>query len=35
MKTVTLTLAKGFVCELCIDTKQIIVAPGKELSFFD
>ena len=35
MKRVTLTLAKGFVCELCVDTKEGIVEPGKEISFFD
>ena len=35
MKRVTSTLAKGFVCELCVYTKEGIVEPGKELSFFD
>ena len=35
MKRVTLTLAKGFVCELCVDTKEGIVEPVEELSFFD
>ena len=35
MKRVTLTLAKGFVCELCVYTKERIVGPGKEISFFD
>ena len=35
MKRVTSTLAKGFVCELCVDTKEGIVEPGEELSFFD
>ena len=35
MKRVTSTLAKGFVCELCVDTKEGIVEPGKEISFFD
>ena len=34
-KGVTSTLAKGFVCELCVYTKEGIVEPGKELSFFD
>ena len=34
MKTVTSTLAKGFVCELCIDGKKGIVEPGEEI-FFD
>ena len=31
----TLTLAKSFVCELCFDTKEGIVEPGEEISFFD
>ena len=35
MKRVTLTLAKSFVCELCVDTKEGIVEPGEELSFVD
>ena len=35
MKRVTSTLAKGFVCELCVDTKEGIIEPGEELSFFD
>ena len=35
MKRVTSTLAKGFVCILCVDTKKGIVEPGKEISFFD
>ena len=35
MKRVTSTLAKGFVCELCIDTMEGIVEPGEEISFFD
>ena len=35
MKRVTSTLAKGFVCELCVYTKEGIVEPGKEISFFD
>ena len=26
---------KGFVCELCVDTKEEIVQPGEEISFFD
>ena len=30
---VTLSLAKGFVCKLCVDTKGRIVEPGDELSF--
>ena len=34
-KRVTLILAKGFVCELCVDIKEGIVEPGEELSFFD
>ena len=35
MKGVTSTLAKGFVCELCVDTKEGIVERGEKLSFFD
>ena len=34
-KRVTSTLAKGFVCKLCVDTKEGIVEPGEEISFFD
>ena len=34
-KRVTSTMAKGFVCELCVDTKEGIVEPGEEISFFD
>ena len=34
-KRVTSTLAKGFVCELSVYTKEGIVEPGEELSFFD
>ena len=35
MQRVTSTLAKGFVCELCVYTKEGIVEPGEEVSFFD
>ena len=35
MKRVTLTLAKGFVCELCVDTKEGIVESDVKISFFD
>ena len=35
IKRVTSTLAKGFVCEICVDTKKGIVEPGEEISFFD
>ena len=35
MKWVTSTLAKGFVGELSVDTKERIVEPGKKISFFD
>ena len=35
MKRVTSTLAKGFVCQLCVDTKEGIVEPSEEISFFD
>ena len=34
-KRVTSTLAKGFVCELGVDTKEGIVEPSEEVSFFD
>ena len=34
MKRVTSTLAKGFVCGLCIVTLEKIVEPGEEISFF-
>ena len=33
MKRVALTLAKDFVCELCVDTMEGIVEPGEEISF--
>ena len=35
MKWVTSTVAKGFVCKLCVDTKEAIVEPVEEISFFD
>ena len=35
MKRVTSTLAKGIVCELCVDTKEGIMEPGEEILFFD
>ena len=35
MKRITSTLAKGFVCKLCVDTKEGIVEPSEELSFYD
>ena len=35
MKRLTSILAKDFVCELCVYTKEGIVEPGEELSFFD
>ena len=35
MKRVTSTLAKDFVCKLCVYTKEGILEPGEELSFFD
>ena len=35
MKRVTSTLAKGFVCELCVYTKEETAKLDKELSFFD
>ena len=31
----TSTLAKGFVCQLCVDTMEGIVEPGEEISFFE
>ena len=33
IKRVTSTLAKDFVCELCVDTKEGIVEPGEEIFF--
>ena len=30
-----LTLSKDFACKLCVDAKEGIVEPGKEISFFD
>ena len=35
MKRVTSILAKGFVCELCVNTMEGIAEPSKEISFFD
>ena len=35
MKKVISTLAKGFVCELCVDTIKGIVQPGEETTLFD
>ena len=35
MKRVTSALAKGFVCELCVDKMEGMVEPDEELSFFD
>ena len=35
MKRVTSTLAKSFVCELWVDTKEGIMEPSEEISFFD
>ena len=35
MKRVTSTLAKSFVCKVCVDTKEGIVEPGEEISFYD
>ena len=35
MKRMTSTLAKGFVCELCIDTMEGIVEPREKILFFD
>ena len=35
MKRVISALAKGFVCKLCVHTKEGIVEPGEEVSFFD
>ena len=34
-KRVTSTLALGFACEICVYTKERIMEPGEELSFFD
>ena len=35
MNRVISTLAKGFVCKRCVDTKEGIVEPGEEIAFFD
>ena len=35
MKSATSTLVNGFVCQLCVYTKQGIVEPDEELSFVD
>ena len=35
MKRVASTLAKSFVCELCVDTQEEIVKPSEEISYFD
>ena len=35
MKRVTSTLAKGFLCKVCVDKKKGIVEVGKEISFFN
>ena len=35
MRKVTSTHAKGFVYNVCVDTKEGIVEPGEEISFFD
>ena len=35
MKRITSTLAKSFVCKVCVDTKEGIVEPSEELSFYD
>ena len=33
MKRVASTLANGFVCKLCVDTKEGIVKPSEEYHF--
>ena len=35
MKRVTSTMAKDFVCELCVYTIEGIVEPGEEMPFFN
>ena len=35
LKRVTSAPAKGFLCELCVNTIERIVEPGEEISFFD
>ena len=35
IKRMTSTLAKGFVCELCVYKTEGIVEPGEEIPFFD
>ena len=34
IKVATSTQAKGFVCELCVDTMEGIVKPGEEILFY-
>ena len=34
MKRVTSTLAKAFVCKICVDTMKGILEPGEEILFF-
>ena len=34
-KRIASTLAKGFVCELWVETKEGILEPDEEISFFD
>ena len=34
-KRLTLTLAKGFICELCVNTMERIVEPSEKISFSD
>ena len=35
IKRVTLTLAKGFICERCVEAMKGIVKPAEELTFYD
>ena len=35
MNRVTSTLAKGFICERCVETTKRIVKPAEELTFYD
>ena len=35
IKRITSTLAKGFVCKPCVDTKKEIAEPSEELLFYD
>ena len=35
MKRVNSTLAKGFICDRCVESMKKIVEPAEELKFYD